>query len=56
MTVKVTLDAFGRALLGADHGRLRASLALLELAPSPENTQTKIVHLVQQKAHGRTKQ
>jgi hypothetical protein len=45
-TVKVKLDAAGRALLSANHGRLSASLELLELAPSPENTQTQAVHLV----------
>jgi hypothetical protein len=48
-TVKVNLDAAGRALLSADHGRCSASLAILELAPSPENTQTKTVQLVLQK-------
>jgi hypothetical protein len=52
---RINLDAAGRALLEADHGRCTASLALLELAPSPPNTQTKTVHLVQQKAHGKTK-
>jgi hypothetical protein len=54
-SVKVKLDTFGRALLSTDRGRLSASLALLELAPSPENTQTKTVQLVQQKAHGKAK-
>jgi hypothetical protein len=49
-TVKVKLNTFGRALLSTDHGRLSASLALLELAPSPENTQTMTVQLVQPKA------
>jgi hypothetical protein len=34
-TVKIELDAAGRALLSADHGRLGASLAILEPAPSP---------------------
>lgn len=48
-TVQVKLDAVGRALLGADHDRLSASLALLELAPNPQNTQTKAVHLIEQK-------
>jgi len=54
-SVKVGLDASGRALLTIDHGHLSASLAILELAPSPENTQTKTVQLVKQKAHGKTK-
>jgi len=49
-TVKITIDAAGRALLSTDHGHLSARLAILELAPSPENTQTKTVRLVQQKA------
>jgi hypothetical protein len=48
-TVRVRLDAAGRALLGADRGRLSASLALLEVAPTPANTQTKTVSLVQRK-------
>jgi hypothetical protein len=47
--VKIKLNAAGRAMLSADHGRLSASLALLELAPSPENAQIKAVHLVQRK-------
>jgi Trypsin len=55
MAVKLELNSTGRALLKADHGRVSASLELLELAPSPENTQTKTVQLVQQKAHGKTK-
>ncbi|HEV3070452.1 MAG TPA: hypothetical protein VGY76_03380 [Solirubrobacteraceae bacterium] len=45
-TVKVPIDALGRALLKADHGRLRASLAIHELAPSPENTVTEAVLLL----------
>ena len=48
-TIKFDLNAAGRTLLGADHGRCSASLAILELAPGPENTQTKAVHLVQRK-------
>jgi hypothetical protein len=54
-TVKVDLNAAGRVLLKADHGHCSASLAILELAPSPQNTQTKTVHLVQQNTHGKTK-
>jgi hypothetical protein len=49
-TVDVKLDAAGRALLSADRGRLSASLAILELAPNPANTQTKAVRLVQRKS------
>jgi hypothetical protein len=55
-TVKMNLNAAGRALLGVDHGRLGATLAILELGPGPEsNSQTKTVQLVQQKPHGKTK-
>jgi hypothetical protein len=54
-TVNVGLDATGLALLGADHGRCSASLALLELAPGPENTRTTAVHLAQGKAHGKSR-
>ena len=54
-TVQVKLDAAGRTLLSTDHGRLNASLALLELAPGPENTQTVPVRLAQHKAHGKAK-
>jgi hypothetical protein len=53
--VKVNLNAAGSALLGIDHGRVSASLAILEIAPSPQNTQTKTVQLVQQKARGKAK-
>jgi hypothetical protein len=53
-TVKLDLDATGRRLLSAGHGRLRASLAMLQLAPMPENTQTKTVQLVKQSA-GKTR-
>ena len=49
-TVKLTINAAGRALLKADHGRLSASLVILELTPSPESTETKTVQLVQQSA------
>lgn len=44
-TVQIAIDAAGRALLSGDRGHVKASLAILELAPSPENTQTKSVHL-----------
>jgi hypothetical protein len=48
-SVNVKLNAAGRALLSADRGRCGASLSILELAPSPQNTQMKAVHLVQRK-------
>jgi hypothetical protein len=54
-TVKVILTAAGHALLTADHGRLNASLMVLESSPVPSQTQTEKVQLVQQKAHGKAK-
>ena len=45
-TVKIALDAAGRALLRADHGHCDASLAILGLAPGVSNTQTKAVELL----------
>jgi hypothetical protein len=54
-TVRVALDAAGRALFKADHGHCNASLAILELAPNPKNTQTKTVRLVQANAHDKTR-
>jgi hypothetical protein len=54
ITVKIGLDAVGRALLGTDHGRVNANLAVLEFAPSPSLTHTESVQLVRQKvARGR---
>jgi hypothetical protein len=49
---KLTLNATGRALLGADHGRLNtASLTMAEIEPAPGQTQTKRVRLVEQAVH-----
>jgi hypothetical protein len=48
--IKLKLNATGRALLSAAHGRLNATLTILTTSPSPRSTQTKSVHLVQQKA------
>jgi hypothetical protein len=53
--VRVGLNAAGRALLKADHGRCSASLAILELAPGAENTQRETVRLVLQETAGRKK-
>ncbi len=50
-TVKLDLDAAGQALLSADHGHLSASLAIVQLASSPESTQTMTVHLAQPRPH-----
>jgi hypothetical protein len=54
-TIDLKLNTMGRALLKADHGRCGASLAILELAPSPANTETKTVQLIQLKSHGKTR-
>jgi hypothetical protein len=54
-TVELELNAAGRALLSAERGHCDASLAILELAPGPENVETQAVHLVQRKARGKAK-
>jgi subtilisin family serine protease len=57
-TVELKLDGTGRALLGADHGRLGASLTILKLEPETGHsihTHTESVELVQQKTQGKTK-
>ncbi|MGA8710535.1 MAG: hypothetical protein WB786_04815, partial [Thermoplasmata archaeon] len=48
--VTITLTAAGRALLKAGHGKLSASLTILESSPSPMSTQHKTVQLVQKTA------
>jgi hypothetical protein len=53
-TVKLDLNAAGRALFSADRGRLSASLEILEVSPGAKNTQTKTVRLVQQRAPAKT--
>jgi hypothetical protein len=53
-TVTLTLNAAGRALLSADHGRLSATLTLLKSAPGggqPIQTHGESVRLVWGKAH-----
>jgi hypothetical protein len=55
MSVKIKLNATGRALLSTDHGRLTASLAILQLQPAPSKTQTASVHLVQRPPHSKKK-
>jgi hypothetical protein len=52
-TVKLTLEAAGRALLSASPGRLNATLRILETSPAPSETHTESVHLVRQQAHGK---
>ena len=49
VNVELGLDAAGRALLGADHGRLSATLTVLKSSPAPSQTHSEGVRLVQQK-------
>jgi hypothetical protein len=44
-TIKLKLNAAGRALLRAAHGKLNATLELVKSSPSPPATQHKSVHL-----------
>ncbi len=46
--VRLRLNEAGRALLNADHGRLSASLAILELFPDPSQAQTETVNLARE--------
>jgi hypothetical protein len=55
VTIKLKLNAAGKTLLSADHGRLGATLSILKSSPAPSQTHTDSVHLVQQKAHGKAK-
>jgi hypothetical protein len=48
-TVKVKLDAAGRALLGAAHVHLSAHLAIVQSVPTPTRAQIKDVRLLQQR-------
>ena len=54
-TMRLTLNAFGRALLGADHGRLSASLTVVKSSPVPSQTYTDKVHLVREKSRSKVK-
>jgi hypothetical protein len=53
--VRLTLNATGRALLKADHGRLSTNLTILQSSPASSHTHTYTVQLVQQKARSRMK-
>ena len=55
VTIKLKLNGTGRALLSTAHGRLGATLTILKTFPAPSNTQTKSVHLAQQKATKKSK-
>jgi len=50
LTVKVKLNAVGRALLAADHGRLNASLLIVKISPAPSLARTASVRLRQQQS------
>jgi hypothetical protein len=49
-TVELRLNAFGRTLLSAAHGRLDASLTILKSSPAPSQTHATDVRLVLQKS------
>jgi hypothetical protein len=53
--VQFELNARGRALLSADHGRLNARLTIRKASPAPSQTHTEKVQLVWQKAHGKAR-
>ena len=44
--IKLALNAIGRSLLSADHGRLNATLTLLKSSPAPAQTHTENVRLL----------
>lgn len=48
--VQLPLDKTGRALMGAAHGHLSATLTIIRISPLPDKTQTQRVRLEQQKA------
>lgn len=55
-TMKLTLDASGRALLSGDHGRLSATLTVVESSPVSSQTHTENVHLVREKSRSQGEQ
>lgn len=50
-TVKVKLNAAGRALLKAHHGKLTTTLTITKSLPNPASTVRKTVHIVQKAKH-----
>jgi len=50
-TVNVNLNALGRSLLKARHGRLNASIAITKLSPGPAQARTASVRLALQNPH-----
>jgi len=53
--ITAKLNATGKRLLLAHHGRLSAKLVILEVLPGPTRAHSAIVHLALQKAHTTTK-
>jgi streptogramin lyase len=47
VAISVKLNAVGRALLKAAHGHLNATLTLDKSSPSPNESKTRVVHLVE---------
>ena len=43
--IKLALDAVGRALLSAGHGRLNATLTIVKASPAPAQTSVDHIHL-----------
>jgi hypothetical protein len=54
-SVQLKLNGTGRSLLAAAHGRLSATLTILKSSPTPSQTHTAHVQLVQRKAGRKTK-
>jgi len=50
VTIKLTLNSTGKALLKSAHGHLSVTLTILKSSPSPTQTNTDSIHLTQQKA------
>jgi hypothetical protein len=50
-TITITLNRLGRALLGAGHGRLRASILIVNIAGSVKAARTASVRLALQRPH-----
>jgi hypothetical protein len=55
VTIQLKLNAAGRSLLGAGHGRLGAKLTILKSSPAPSQTHTQSVRLMERKAGGKAK-
>jgi hypothetical protein len=54
-TVELKLNATGRALIVADHGRLAATLTVLKFAPAPSRAEAVGVHLQERNSHDSVK-